>query len=311
MRTSRRRGRRSCSSTPGFDEEAIAEITRVLGEGMARLAATIDRRVRGDVPAGRRQRARRRDAVRGARRAADAGGRADAASARSTSTCARASAAGSSAGPSSRPARSPTRTRSPSASPTWSASRGWAASSRRRSSARVAGRFAELAGEVVRAPVRLIKTIGDAAMFVSPEPGPLVAVALSLVEAVDEPRTSRRCGRGSRPGPALLRAGDFYGHSVNLASRVTGIARPGSVLCTEEVRDAAPDRVRLVVRRAAPAEGRRRSPSRCTARGRCAPRRPAARGYDAASRSTTKTSVALGRDRRRAARLRRRRGSAG
>ena len=36
-----------------------------------------------------------------------------------------------------------------------------------------------------------------------------------------------------------LRAGDFYGHSVNLASRVTGVARPDSVLCTKEVHDAA------------------------------------------------------------------------
>ena len=41
-------------------------------------------------------------------------------------------------------------------------------------------------------------------------------------------------------GPRSQRAGDFYGHAVNLASRVTGVARPGSVLCTEEVRDAAP-----------------------------------------------------------------------
>jgi hypothetical protein len=37
----------------------------------------------------------------------------------------------------------------------------------------------------------------------------------------------------------VIRAGDFYGHSVNLASRVTGVARPGSLLATEEVRDAA------------------------------------------------------------------------
>jgi class 3 adenylate cyclase len=36
-----------------------------------------------------------------------------------------------------------------------------------------------------------------------------------------------------------VRAGDYYGHSVNIASRVTGVARPGSVLCTEEVRDGA------------------------------------------------------------------------
>ena len=44
---------------------------------------------------------------------------------------------------------------------------------------------------------------------------------------------------GIAGGFALARAGDFYGHSVNLASRVTGIARPGSVLCTQDVRDEA------------------------------------------------------------------------
>jgi adenylate cyclase len=104
----------------------------------------------------------------------------------------------------------------------------------------VAGRLADLAAEVTAPPVRLIKTIGDAAMFVSSEAGPLVDVALSLVEEVENADLpSLRTGLAI--GPALLRAGDFYGHSVNLASRVTGIARPGSVLCTEEVRDAAPD----------------------------------------------------------------------
>ncbi len=104
----------------------------------------------------------------------------------------------------------------------------------------VAGRLAKLATEVTVPPVRLIKTIGDAAMFVSPEPGPLIGVALSLVEAVQEADLpGLRAGVAS--GPALPRAGDFYGHSVNLASRVTAVARPGSVLCTQEVRDAAPE----------------------------------------------------------------------
>jgi adenylate cyclase len=104
----------------------------------------------------------------------------------------------------------------------------------------VAGGFAAIANEVVEPPVRLIKTIGDAAMFVSPEPGPLVAVALSLVEAV-QAADLPALRAGIALGPALLRAGDFYGHSVNLASRVTGIARPESVLCTKEIRDAAPE----------------------------------------------------------------------
>jgi adenylate cyclase len=105
----------------------------------------------------------------------------------------------------------------------------------------LASKLAELANHVTEPPVRLVKTIGDAAMFVSPEPGPLVSVALSLMEAVEAADLpSLRAGVAF--GPALQRAGDFYGHAVNLASRVTGEARPGSVLCTEEVRDAAPDR---------------------------------------------------------------------
>ncbi len=104
----------------------------------------------------------------------------------------------------------------------------------------VAGRLASLATSFTEAPVRLVKTIGDAAMFVSPAPAPLVEVALKLVDAFEaEELPSLRAGIAF--GPALLRAGDYYGNSVNLASRVTGAARPGSVLCTREISDAAGD----------------------------------------------------------------------
>ncbi len=104
----------------------------------------------------------------------------------------------------------------------------------------VAGRLAELAAEVTSPQVRLVKTIGDAAMFVSAEPAPLIEAALTLVEAVERAELpSLRAGIAL--GPALQRSGDFFGHSVNLASRVTGIARPGSVLATADVHDAVPD----------------------------------------------------------------------
>jgi adenylate cyclase len=104
----------------------------------------------------------------------------------------------------------------------------------------VAGRLAELAADLAGQPVRLVKTIGDAAMFVSRDVAALVEVALSLVEAVQE-ADMPALRAGIARGPAVPRAGDFYGHSVNLASRVTGVARAGSVLCTEAVRDAAPE----------------------------------------------------------------------
>ena len=103
----------------------------------------------------------------------------------------------------------------------------------------VVGRFGELAACAARPPVRLVKTIGDAAMLVSRDSEAMVEGALSLlkeVEAADLPSVRAGISWGS----AIPRSGDLYGHAVNLASRVTGIARPGSVLCTKEVRDAAP-----------------------------------------------------------------------
>jgi adenylate cyclase len=93
---------------------------------------------------------------------------------------------------------------------------------------------------VVSAPVRLVKTIGDAVMLVSTDVDALIATALDLVAAADaEGETFPQLRAGIAFGPALLRAGDWYGRPVNLASRITAIARPGSVLCDRAVREVA------------------------------------------------------------------------
>jgi adenylate cyclase len=109
----------------------------------------------------------------------------------------------------------------------------------------VAGRLEEMASERIEAPVRLVKTIGDAVMLVAPEPEPMVTTALDLVTAAESGEHDLPPLRaGVAFGPALSRGGDWYGHPVNLASRLTGIARPDSVLATEEVHDALPDAFR-------------------------------------------------------------------
>ena len=106
----------------------------------------------------------------------------------------------------------------------------------------VTGRLGELATEVVEPPVRLVKLIGDAAMLAGPEPGPVLDAALALVGAAAEEGEdfpSLRAGVAS--GQAIPRGGDWYGHPVNLASRITGIAYPDSVLAGEEVHDRLAD----------------------------------------------------------------------
>ncbi|MDQ2939193.1 MAG: adenylate/guanylate cyclase domain-containing protein [Actinomycetota bacterium] len=103
----------------------------------------------------------------------------------------------------------------------------------------VAGRLGELAGEVVKPPVRLVKMIGDAAMLVSTEPESLGEAALSLAEAADaEGEAFPQLRVGVAHGPAIGRGGDFYGPPVNLASRITAVARPGSLLASEEAKEA-------------------------------------------------------------------------
>ena len=99
----------------------------------------------------------------------------------------------------------------------------------------VAGRLEEMTAHVVCAPVRFVKTIGDAAMLVSPEIGPLLGNVLELVELAAAEDDFPRLRAGVAFGPALRRAGDYYGRPVNLASRVTDLARPDAVLVTEEV----------------------------------------------------------------------------
>ena len=104
---------------------------------------------------------------------------------------------------------------------------------------RVTDRLWQLAGEVVGSPVRLVKMIGDAAMMVSPEPAPVLDASLALIEAAAAEGDDFPVLRaGVASGMALARAGDWYGRPINLASRITGIARPGSVLAAEDVEKA-------------------------------------------------------------------------
>ncbi len=95
----------------------------------------------------------------------------------------------------------------------------------------VAGRFEEMASAVAEPPVRLVKMIGDAAMLVSTEPRAMLEASLRLIEAADEEGDEFPYVRaGLAFGTTLAQAGDYYGRAVNLASRITGVARPGSVL---------------------------------------------------------------------------------
>jgi adenylate cyclase len=105
----------------------------------------------------------------------------------------------------------------------------------------VAEQLESMASRVAKPPVRLVKMIGDAAMFVSPDARSGVEAALELVVEADAQPEFPSIRAGMAYGPALARLGDWYGRPVNLASRITAVAHPGSVLATRDVRAAAGD----------------------------------------------------------------------
>jgi len=99
------------------------------------------------------------------------------------------------------------------------------------------GRLFELASEAARPPVRLVKMIGDAAMFASREPQPVIDAVVALVDTAGEGEIPP-LKAGAARGQALGRGGDWYGPPVNRAARITNFARPDSVVVDQAVKDS-------------------------------------------------------------------------
>jgi adenylate cyclase len=103
---------------------------------------------------------------------------------------------------------------------------------------RVTGRLEDVAREVAHGPVRLVKLIGDAAMLASADTTSLLEAMLELVAAMAAEEDGFPLVRaGVAYGQAFTRGGDYYGPPVNLASRITEYARPGSLLIDSAARE--------------------------------------------------------------------------
>ncbi len=85
---------------------------------------------------------------------------------------------------------------------------------------------------------RAIKWLGDGVMFHFPVPRDGVVAALTMIQQL--------AGAGLPPahvglhaGPVVVQQGDYYGQTVNLASRIGDYARPGEVLVSRALVDEA------------------------------------------------------------------------
>lgn len=100
----------------------------------------------------------------------------------------------------------------------------------------VVDRFEAVAYDhIVERAGRVVKMIGDEVMFAVEDDAAAAESALALVEAHARDDTLPDVRVGLASGPTLAWEGDLFGPTVNLASRLVNLARPRSVLVSEEL----------------------------------------------------------------------------
>ncbi|WP_163511351.1 adenylate/guanylate cyclase domain-containing protein [Fodinicola acaciae] len=82
---------------------------------------------------------------------------------------------------------------------------------------------------------RIVKNIGDEVLFVADDAADAAEIALRLTDPEREERGLPQLRIGMAYGNVLLRFGDVFGSVVNLAARLTSVARPGTVLIDREM----------------------------------------------------------------------------
>ncbi len=104
--------------------------------------------------------------------------------------------------------------------------------------------FEGLAAEAAaRNTARLVKLIGDGAMIAAPFADAVAGATQDLVTTVSGDERFRGAHGGIASGRVFARNGDYLGAPVNLASRLSEVARPGEILCDEMTAAALPGRV--------------------------------------------------------------------
>jgi adenylate cyclase len=90
--------------------------------------------------------------------------------------------------------------------------------------------------------------LGDEVLFLADSPVDGAEIALALISRAEQADGVPSLRAGLAYGRVLSRFGDVYGSVVNIASRLTSVARPGTVLVDVELTEALRDEPGYVVR---------------------------------------------------------------
>jgi adenylate cyclase len=87
---------------------------------------------------------------------------------------------------------------------------------------------------------RVIKTLGDSVLFVSEDPVRAMDIALGIVEVIGHDGRLPDVRVGLATGSVIMQLGDVFGPPVNMAARLTGVARRNRVITDRATADLLP-----------------------------------------------------------------------
>jgi adenylate cyclase len=87
---------------------------------------------------------------------------------------------------------------------------------------------------------RVIKTLGDSVLFVSESPVDAMDIALSIIDVIGNDKRLPDVKLGIATGAVVMRLGDVFGPPVNMAARLTGVARRNRVITDRDTASLLP-----------------------------------------------------------------------
>lgn len=87
---------------------------------------------------------------------------------------------------------------------------------------------------------RVIKTLGDSVLFVSEDPSRAIEIGLNIVDVIGNDPRLPDVRLGLATGSVIMRLGDVFGAPVNLAARLTGVARRNRLITDHATADLLP-----------------------------------------------------------------------
>ena len=87
---------------------------------------------------------------------------------------------------------------------------------------------------------RVIKTLGDSVLFVSEDPVQGMDIALSMIDVIGHDNRLPDVRIGLATGAVVMQLGDVFGPPVNMAARLTGVARRNRVVTDPATADLLP-----------------------------------------------------------------------